>query len=167
VSFNQVVFGSVLVATLLFLGVFYAWRQVLALRRLRTDPDPTSDEAFYQRRRARRRLINSALMLVLAGLLSGILIVLENKAEVLAQERGAFAEGEAPPLTAEQRNFVYLYTGLWITFLVVFLAVVIVAAADAFATRAFALRAFRKLRDDRRAMIERQVLRMRQDRNGH
>jgi hypothetical protein len=167
VSVNQIIFGAVLVATLVFLGVFYAWRQVLALRRLRTDADPTSDEAFYQRRRARRRLINSGLMLVLAGLLGGILLSVENKAEVLARERVSYEEGQAPDFTPEERSFVYLYSGLWITFLVVLLAVVIVAAVDAWSTRSFALRAFRKLQADRNAMIERQVLRMRQDRNGH
>jgi hypothetical protein len=163
---HQTVFAAILVAALVFLGVFYGWRQVLALRRLRADADPTSDESFYQRRRAKRRLLNSGLMLILAGLLAGVL-TLETQAEGLARERDAFAEGEAPPLTPEQRNFVYLYTGLWITFLIIFLAVVIVAAADAWSTRTFALRAFRKLHEDRRAMIERQVLRMRQDRNGH
>jgi hypothetical protein len=167
VSANQIVFGAVLVAVLLFLALFYGWRQVMALRRQRTDEDLSSEDAVYHRRRAWRRLVNSALMLILAGLLAGVLIGLENRAQQLAEERDALPKDQEIPLTTEQRQFVNLYSALWIVFLLVLLAVVVLAAVDAWSTRSYALRQFRKLHADRRAMIERQVIRLRQERNGH
>ena len=63
----QTVFGVVLVATLLFLAVFYGRRQVRLLRRLRAFPDLPEEEAIYERRQAWRRLVCSGLMLLLAA----------------------------------------------------------------------------------------------------
>jgi hypothetical protein len=166
-AWNQIVFGALLVAALVFLAVFYGWRQVLALRGQRHEEDPTSDEAVYQRRRAWLRLVNSVLMLVLAVLLAGMLIGFENQAQQLADERDAIPQDQKQPLTQEQLSFVHAYSRLWIGFLLVLLTVIVVAAVDAWSTRAFGLRQYRKLQADRRDMIERQVIRLRQERNGH
>jgi H+/Cl- antiporter ClcA len=168
VGWNQIVFGSVLVAALVFLAVFYAWRQVRVLRG--QDTDLISDEAQYQRRRAWRRLVNSALMLILAGLLAGLLIGLENPTQRLAEkraaERAALPEDQEVPFTPEERRLVNAYYAVVVALLLVLLAVVVVAGMDAWSTRAFALRQYRKLQADRRAMIERQTVRLRQERNG-
>ena len=47
------------------------------------------------------------------------------------------------------------------------LTVLALAAVDLFSTRSYARQAYRKLQADRRAMIERQVTRLRGERNGH
>jgi ABC-type Fe3+ transport system permease subunit len=167
VGLNQIIFGAVLVAGLLFLAVFYGWRQVLELRRRRDDEEMSADEAVYRHRRAWRRLINSVLMLILAVLLSGLLIGFEERAEQLKKEREAVPPDQVQPLTPEQRSFSLVYGSLWIVVLLVLLVVVILAAVDALATRSYALRQFRKLAADRQAMIERQAMRLRRDRNGH
>jgi hypothetical protein len=50
---------------------------------------------------------------------------------------------------------------------VVLFVVLVLAGIDVWATRRYAITQFRKIQTDRRAMIERQVIKMRQERNGH
>jgi hypothetical protein len=169
VGWDQIVFGASLVAVLLGVAGFYSWRQLRLLRRLnlrREQEFLATEEDEFLRRQAWRRLINSGLMLVLAALLTGLLIWFEGPAQELAVTRDAFPEGQVPPLNPEQRSFAQVYTGLWIALLLVLLAVVLVAAVDVWSTRRYAVRQYRKLQADRRAMIERQVARLRQERNG-
>ena len=164
----QIIFGAALIAALLFLSLYYGWRQVVALRRLRQSPDLPAEERRYQHRQAVGRLVNSVLLLVLAALLTGVMVYLENPTQQLVnQGAAAIAKGEKPPeRTPEQRQLVLVWGGWWVAFLVVLLAVVLLAALDLWAIRSYALRQYRKLQADRRAMIERQAARLRQGRNG-
>jgi hypothetical protein len=164
VTWPQFVSGWVLVGLLLALAVGIGWRQVRALQALREDPDPSSDDARYERGKARRRLVNSALTLLLAGLLAGAMVFLEVPADRLAGARDAAEPGEG--LTPEEKQFALRYAWYWILLLLVLFAVLAVAAVDLFATRRYALRQYRKLQADRRQMIERQTARLRQERNG-
>ncbi len=166
-GWSQILFGTLLVVALLALGAFYIWRQVRLLRRLRDRQDIPSEEDTFLRGQARRRLIGSVLMLFLATLMGAALITLEPQAQQLASDREQFTPENAPPFTPEQKTFLHWWGGLWIAILIVLLVVVIVAGADAWATRRFARRAYQKLQADRRAMIERQVARLREERNGH
>ena len=61
---------------------------------------------------------------------------------------------------------VRVWVGQWIAVLLVMLVVLVLAALDLWATRRFAFRQYRKINDDRRAMIRRQVNRMREQKNG-
>ncbi len=162
----QIVFGVLLVAALLFLALFYAVRQVHALRALRSGDLP-DDEARYERGKAWRRLASCALLLVLAGLLAVALAYLEAPAQIIAEQREGHDASTAPPFTPEQRDVLRLWGWNWIAILVVLLVVVALAAIDLWATRRFGLHQAYKLQADRRAMIERQVIRMREERNGH
>jgi di/tricarboxylate transporter len=164
VGWPQTVFGALLVAALLFVSLFYAWRQFRALRALRASPPP-DEEARYEHAKARRRLANSVLMLVLAGLLASGLVYFEAPAQRLADQRDAEPEGK--PLSPQDRPFARAYGWYWIAVLLVLLAVVVLAAIDLFSTRRYGLRQYRKLQADRRAMVEHQVARLRQQRNGH
>jgi hypothetical protein len=166
VGLPEIVFGSLLIAVLLALAPFYAWRQLRALRQLRRAPDLPAAEADHLRRQVRRRLAGCALMLVLAGLLGGALVYLEEPAQRRADESDARGDAPPPPLTPEDRHFLRLYGWYWIATLLVLLALVLLAAFDLWATRRYAWREHRKIQDDRRAMIERQVQRLRQSRNG-
>jgi hypothetical protein len=168
VSLAQTVFGVLLVAALLVLSLFYGWRQVRALRGLRRAPGLPDEEARYERHRGWRRLVSCALMLLLAGLLAGALAYLEGQAQRYADMQDAVAAG-APPRepTDDETRFLLLYGRYWIGLLLVLLAVVLLAALDLWATRRYGLQQHRKLAADRRAMIQRQVERMRGERNGH
>jgi hypothetical protein len=163
----QITFGVVLVVALVALAAFYAVRQVRTLRRLRT-ADPSAAETGYRRTQARRRLASSALLLVLAGLLAGALGFLEGPAQRLADRRAAQRQetGEEPRATAEEQTFFRLYSAYWVVFLLVLLAVVVLAFLDLLSTRRFGREEHRKLREDRRSMIEHHAARLRQERNG-
>jgi predicted Holliday junction resolvase-like endonuclease len=171
VRWDQLLVGLTLVAGLLVLSIYYAWRQV---RTLRQPVEAGSVEASYRRAQVRRRLISSGLLLILAVQLAGALAFLEDRAQRQAERadvRADFRErgGEAQP-TSEERTFARFYSAYWLSILVVLLAVVVLAFADLWATRRFAVQAHRQLRAERREMIDRQIARLRQEkqeRNGH
>lgn len=165
-SWSEIVFGSALVVFLLVVAVVLGWRQLGQLRRLRTQLLP-DEEMQWEHRKAWRRLVSAGLLTVMAGLLAALLGFYEPAAGRLAEERAGFAEGEGPPMTDEQKTLVRVWIGLLIALLLVLLVVVGLAGVDLWATRRYGLRQFRKLQADRRAMIERQATRMRQERNGH
>jgi flagellar biosynthesis/type III secretory pathway M-ring protein FliF/YscJ len=166
VGWPEIVFGAVLVAVLLFLSLFYGWRQVRLLRRLRHGPELPLEEGRFQHRQAWRRLSSSVLLLLLAGLLACVLAY-EAQAQGLADLLGSTPPAERPELNPEQRGLVRLWGGLVVALLVVLLLVLVLAALDLWATRRYGLRQYRRLQADRRAMIERQAARLRQEGNGH
>ena len=155
------VFGALLIV------IYVGWHQVLSLRRLRQTPNLSGEEQHYERRKAQGRLLSSGLLLVLAALLTTLLVFYELPAGEIAAQRAGLDKETAPPPTAEEAAFLRVWGWLWITFLLVLTAVLLLAAIDLLSTRQFGLRQFRKLQADRRAMIERQARRMRQERNGH
>jgi hypothetical protein len=162
VGWPQILMGTALVLALLALSFYYGPQQLLALRRLRTDRDLPEEERRFEKRRAWWRMINSVLTLALAILIAGALLFLETPAQRLADQ----GIGEAKTITPGERDFLRVYGWYWVTTLLVLLAVVLLAAWDLFATRRWGLREKRKLNAERRAMLERQVNRLRQERNG-
>lgn len=153
---TQILFGSLLVAVLIGLAGYYGWRQ---LRVLRQPADPADEMLTYQRRQARLRLFGAGLMTLLALLLAGALLFLEEAAQELA-DRGPI-EAEAP----RHRDFVNFYTIYWIIFLIVLLLFLVVASLDFWHTRNFARRQYQRLQADRRAMIEQQAAKLRAGKN--
>lgn len=160
----MIVFGSLLVLLLVVVAVGFGWRQ---LRTLRQTAESTDDEARFQRRLAYLRLCSSLLLLVMAGLLAGMLLYVEDATMRLADERHEQKlRGELPPLQGEERELVRISLALWIAFLLALLLVMLLALIDVWAIRRYARQQYGKIRDDRRAMIQRQAARMRRDRDG-
>jgi hypothetical protein len=161
---TEIAFGVLLVITLLGLSLFFGQRQFASLRRLRTLGAPLDDEGQYERRKVRLRLASCALTLLMAAQITVILATHERTLGRVARQR----EGVDPAVepTDEQRLLVRVYVGEWIAVLLVMLVVLVLAALDLWATRRFAFRQYRKISDDRRAMIQRQVNRMREQKNG-
>jgi hypothetical protein len=168
VGWTQIIFGAVLVVVLLFVAVLYIVRQVIALRRLRAAEEMPLEEHAYLLGRARRRLVTSLLLLLLGVMLAVALIYLEAPAQALAEKLAAMREqGESAAPDPEQRTFTRFYLSFWIVFLLILMTVIFLAGWDYWATRRYGLRQHRKIIDDRRAMIEREISRLRQQRNGH
>jgi hypothetical protein len=168
VGWSQIIFGAVLVLVLLAVAILYGVRQVQTLRRLRGAEEMPLEERDHLHRRARRRLFMSLLLLLLGGMLTAGMVFLEAPAQQLAEQREAQQQqGDSSPLSPEQRPFAWLYGIFWIVFLLILMAVVLLAALDLWDIRRYGLRQHRKLLADRRAMIEREVARLRQERNGH
>ena len=158
-EWKEIVSGTVLVGVLTVLAAFYAWRQALMLRRLRGPHGLSDEEARWRRGQAWRRLAGSALMLVMAGLLAWA-VLMGNQAQQLADAGPA---GD----TLEGHQFFRVYFLVWVTFLLLLVALIFLVAADIWATRRFSTRAQRKILDDKKAMLQREVARMRGERNGH
>jgi hypothetical protein len=165
VGWSQIIFGAVLVVVLLFVALWYGVRQLVILRRMRFPEEMPPGEWSFQRGQARRRLVMSFLLLLLGVMLAIALLYLENPAERLRVTLEQ--QGDGTPLDPDQRGFARLYGTFWIVFLLVLMVVVLFAAFDFWATRRYGIRQHRKLIADRRDMIEREVARLRQERNGH
>ena len=79
--------AGLLVAVLLGLAAYFAWRQVHALRSLPGIPNLSDEDRRYVRGQAWRRLACSVLMAVLAVLLSAsFLFGLEDRATLLGDQ---------------------------------------------------------------------------------
>ena len=100
-------------------------------------------------------------MLPMAGLLAWAAIVMGPRVSQLA------AQGPPENNTPENHAFMRLYAVVWIAFLLLLLVLLFIAAVDIWATRRFSIREQRKILDARRDMIQHEVAKMRQDRNGH
>jgi hypothetical protein len=154
---DEVVIGLLLAVVLLGLALYYGSRQLATLRKLRQEEALPDEERRYERRKAWRRLVSCGLMLVMAAVFTALQFYASEAKEILAK---------APDLTDQEKVFVRVYTGSWIAVLLLLLVVLALAAVDLWATRRYGLRQYRKLSEDRRAMIRRQADRMRQERNG-
>lgn len=167
----QTIIGFCLVLLLTGLSIGFARLQIRNLRRLRLSPELPEQEQQFERAQAWRRLVGCALTLLLGLLLAGALLFLEAPAQQLADARE-----QAPPqlgvlddpqLTAEDRDFIRFYTLYWIVLLLSLLLLLGVAARDLLATRSYAQRQHRQIQTDRRAMIQKEIKRLREQRNGH
>jgi hypothetical protein len=138
------------------------------LRELRQDPDLPEEESRYERGLALRRLVSCALLLLLALLLVGALVFLEEPAQRLAEEvKAQRDQGIDKVFAPEEKLFLRIYGWYWIAFLLILLAVVILAAFDLWAVRFYGRQQLGRIQADRRAMIEEELGRIRQERNGH
>lgn len=167
-EWSQLTFIILLVAALVGLAVYYAWRQVRALRALPLSEEPAEDRD-YIRRQAWRRLVGCALMLLFAGLFIGwFALGLDDLASELGKQgEAAAAGGVKPEMNPEQKRTFSFISYYLIAALVVFFLLIITAGLDVLAIRRFGRRHLRQIQEDRRAMIERQAARMRSQRNGH
>jgi hypothetical protein len=157
----QDVFAYGIALGVVSLSVVYTRRQVLALRKLRETPDLPEEETRRERRQCWRRLVSSVLLLLIAALIVVAELWLERPAQVLAdRDKSLF------PLTDDERAFLRLWGAVWIAVLLLLFVVVVLALVDLWAIRRYSRIQHRKLRDDRRAMIARQLQRLRQERNG-
>lgn len=163
---SEIAFGSLLVVLLLGLALLYGRRQWLALRRLRDESALPDEELRYERRKARRRLASCALLLVLAVLLTVLLTVFGDQAQRLADASAEAGPVETREIAAEDKVFLRRWGGTLIAFLLTLLAVLALAAVDLMETRRFGLKQYRKLQAERRAMIQRQTARLREERQG-
>ncbi len=167
-SLQQTVATALLIAVLLGLAGYYAWRQVRTLRALRDETMLPPEDWRYARNQAWRRLVCSALMVAFAAMLAGTFFGIESAMQELVNlGDAASARGEKPPLSPEQQRLVNIWAVYWSAALLILLGMLGIALYDLIAIRRFGQRHFRQLQADRRAMIERQAARLREGRNGH
>jgi uncharacterized membrane protein YfcA len=166
VSPAQILSTIALIAVLVGLAGYYAWRQVQALRGLRRAGDLPREDRAYVRNQAWRRLACSAVMVVFAGLLAGSFFFEAHAQGIVDQGEAAAAHNEKPDLDPGQKHFFRFYTLYWVAALLLLLGMMGLALYDILAIRRFGQRHFRQIQADRRAMIERQAARLRARRYG-
>jgi ABC-type Fe3+ transport system permease subunit len=159
---SEAAFAVVLIVVLLSLAGYFAWRQIHTLRGLRAQEGLPDDDRRYVRRQAIRRLVCSVLMIAFAAFLVGSFF-LEPHVQEVARHARERAEGPQPQPVPGFVNFFALY---WGAALFVLFVILLLAAADVWAVARFGLRHQRQLRDDHRAMLESQLARLRERRNG-
>jgi hypothetical protein len=145
-SRTELIGASIIVVILWGVAAFYTWRQVQVFKRLRQGDTSTDDRQYY-RAQAVRRLVGSAVMAAM-GL-------------VLAVSYWTGAVGQH----TDKNNALTIL--VWLAFSIQFLAVIVIAFLDVRATRRYGIGQYRQLQADRREMIEREVARMRSERDGH
>ena len=156
-----------IVAALLLVAGVYAWKSIQTLRRTTQFHEMLPDERQFQRRMAWRRLVNSALMLLLTAMIAiPFPIGLHQKITDLGERRELERrEDRLAPLTPEERDLGRFYVAYWIATLLLLGVVVGVAGLDLMATRRYGLRKLLQIQTERRAMIERQLRNLRKERD--
>jgi hypothetical protein len=163
---SQYIWLCIIVVGLVVLAVLFAWRQVQTLRWIPTQEQMPRDERTYFRRRSYGRLVGCVLLLILAFLLAGLYSfgILEGLDELVAA--GAEAKANDLRLNEEQKEFVGFAYGYVGAIALVMFVLIIGSFIDVMGTRWYGLRQRRRLRDDRQAMLARQLPLLKRERNG-
>lgn len=165
----EIIFAALIFIVLFCLALYFGRQQVQTLRWLGTVPDLPPEDQQYVRRQVKLRLIGCGLLVVLGSqVAAAYLFGLEDRVRELAQDiQRQRDQGQEIKLDLDQRALRTLYGIYWIAALVVLLGIVFLAAYDIWAIRRYGRRHLRKIHEERRAMLEDHVARMRTDRNGH
>jgi hypothetical protein len=163
---SDLAFRAIVVPVLVLLAVYFGWQQVRALRGLAGQPDLDLEDRLYIRRQAARRLVCSALMVILAGLLIGSFF-LEAPLQQVEQERAAQnLQGENVPIEPGHWAFLQNFTAYWSIILLVLMIMLFLVAVDLWAIARFGERHRRQLRADLQETLAREVAKLRQQHNG-
>jgi drug/metabolite transporter (DMT)-like permease len=128
--------------------------QLRTWRRLRAE-SLASDDRKYLRGICQRRTLNGVLLLILAGMLSGA--YLSGGQQELNRIAGLKLQDPPGERTAEDNEFVRSWAIYWIVVLVVLFAVIVIAVADYTATSQYARQQLRRIRDEQRTLLERDL----------
>jgi hypothetical protein len=154
-----------LIVILLSVACYFAWKQGRVLTAVQTEDMPAEDRA-YLRRQAWLRLAGSGLMVVLAILLAASFFLEEPASGLVHEGERNREQGTMGPLDPEQLRFFEVYRIYWGFVLLVLLGIIGLAAADFFAIRRYGLRQYRQIQQERKAMIENELARIRSQKNG-
>jgi hypothetical protein len=133
--------------------------QVRTWHRLRTE-SLASDDRRYLLGLCRRRTANAVLLLILAGMLSGA--YLSGGQQELNRIAGLRLQDPPGERTAEDDEFVKSWAIYWIIVLGLLFFVIAVAIADYTATSLYARQQFRRIRNEQRTLLERDLAMYRQ-----
>jgi hypothetical protein len=147
------------------LAVLFARQQMRTLRGLKTKADEPAEDRAYLRRQAWRRLCGCALLVAIAVMLSvwyvnGLDAALDAFGEQRDRQVAAGENQFTPEQEAARRFYVYYVSGM----LLLLLGLLVLTGFDILAIRRYAARHSRQIRDDRRAMLERELAALRRER---
>lgn len=154
--------ASVLVTLTCGSAIVFGFRQ---LRYLRSQGEPPTDDAVMLKKSAVRRLIVSV-FLIFAGVMiaATYLTGLAAEMERIGVEREQIAAEARGPLSDAEKQSVRSFTYLWIAALCCVGVAVLLIGYDMYHVRKHWTKSLERLRDDRRAMLDRQLSRLRAER---
>lgn len=152
----ETVIGSVLACVLVFVALFFGWRQRRTMQTLRAEPFMADVERTYLAAQVRRRLVCSALLVVFAAFLVGWLF--------LQHRIGDLKPPEGQPVSEEAKEELWFLTFYWIAALSVLMAILVLATWDFIATARFGFARHKQLEQDRQAMLEDEAAKLRRRR---
>ena len=158
----EIVVGCLFIVILLFLSGWFGWQQIQNLRKLDHRGQLSTEDYSYFRRQCYRRLIGCFLTALLAFMLIGWYIFgVGDRVDQLASRVGeAHAHGaklqENDLQPHEKADLWFGWNYVMIMCLVVF-AWMGVACMDLMAIRRYGMRHRKRIRDDRMAMLRRQL----------
>jgi hypothetical protein len=158
--------ASILVLIVFIAAGFFAWQQARLLTGLRRASSLSPEDYRYLRNQAWRRLFGCVLLVSVGVLMTWYYVGgIDARIDALGEAREAQARGE-PPLNAEQEQSAWFYVRYVGALLILLMVLLFVAAWDVWAIRRFGARHYRRIQDDRRAMLQRQLAQLRRER-GH
>lgn len=143
----------------LVLGLGAGYRQVFTLKRLRSEPFMAAEDRSYFRSQATRRLIISALLLVVSGMIVGYYVSGMDQRMDAIPERNR-AAGEPPPDDPQakaDKEFTKLVGFYWIAIILILGFVVFVAVLDVWATRKYWMARYKEMKADHEAKLQRDL----------
>ena len=159
--------AALLVLTLFIVSGYFGWQQVQTLGGLRRIQSLSREDYLYFRNQAWRRLLGCTLMVAIGALISWwFLSGLIDRIDAIGEAKLAQPQGAKQPLDPEQRRTALAFSYTVIGALTLLMLVLFVAAWDVWAIRRYGARHYRRIQEDRRAMIQRQLVQLRKER-GH
>src|SRR5262245_14151160 len=158
--------ASILVLVVFVAAAYFAWQQARILVGLRRAAGLSPEDYRYLRNQGWLRLFGCVLLVTVGVLMPWYYVGgMDAHIDALGAAREAQANG-GPPLNAEQQQSARFAAGLVVTVLILLMVLMFVAAWDVWAIRRFGARHYRRIQDDRRAMLQRQLAQVRRER-GH
>lgn len=160
------VLALIFAGILLLIAVMSIRKQLANLDRLKKDAHVPSDDRKYLTKQARRRIITGGLLIGLATMLSGTYFSgMERRAERLGEEkRPVDEEGRKQPMAEEDKDFIRFYSIYWIGILFLIFLIVSFAIVDIWATRRYAWAQLKRISQEHRTVLERDLAMYRQQR---
>lgn len=148
----------IVVAVTLIAALALGYRQLHVLRWLKANEVSLSPEDLkYHRWSIRRRLLGCFFLVLLAAMIAGIywFNIASGLEELMAL--GDKVKGTGQKLNAEQKAFLFSAGCYVIALLIVLMLIFFLVGWDILAIRRYGIRHRQRIRDDRRAMLERQL----------
>ena len=155
-------FAAIMLALgLIAFGVGTALRQRRTWKRLRDERFIPSDERDYLRGQVRRRLMTSATVALIGGMIAwSYLSGMEARATEIA-ERSRWVKmiqpGEPNPPTEDEKEFIRQYGYFWMAVLVLVFLAAMCAVFDFWATRWYWMAQYRIIKADHEAKLQRDL----------
>jgi hypothetical protein len=153
-----VLVGWMLAAVLIALGVGTVHRQRRTARRLREDRFLPSDDRAYLRGQVRRRVLISAMLIVVGGMIMGYYASgMDARLDAIGDRKRAAdpdrspEEDEADKADAKQVGY------YWIGILGLLFGAVLVAVVDFWATRRYWMAQYRRIKTDHDTKLQRDL----------